>query len=231
MSPLWNSLLVALAAIILASPFALGAGWVLARKDFPGKSILHLLILSPLVLPPVVTGYLLLTCLGRNSLIGSFFASTFNIHLSFSLVSAVLAATVVGLPLFVAGVRIAIEAVPKEVEEIAQVSGATPWQTFWWVTFPSALPGIAAGGLLAFARAMGEFGATVILAGNMQGEKATLALEIYNELGRPGGDENAMRLTLLSVFTSFIVLFIYERLLRRIDASPLQRKKNSRRKK
>ena len=212
-TPLFNSLLVAFAAVALATPFAIGAGWLMARRDFPGKSVLHMVLLSPLVLPPVVTGYLLLSALGRNSFIGALGQGWFGVDLSFNLVGAVIAAMVVGFPLYVAGVQIAIERVPHELEEMAAIAGASPWQVFRKVTLPVAGSGIGAGCLLAFARAMGEFGATVVLAGNLQGEQSTLALAIYDAMDDPGSDQQVINLTLFSILASFLVLVLYERLI------------------
>ena len=213
-TPLWNSLAVALCAVLLATPLAIGAGWFLARRSFPGKSLFHMLLLSPLVLPPVVTGYLLLSGLGRTSWLGQWAQVWLGVDMSFNLVGAVIASLVVGFPLYVAGVQIAIERVPHELEEMAAIAGANPWQVFWRVTLPVASSGIGAGCLLAFARAMGEFGATVVLAGNLQGEQATLALAIYDAMDDPGADQEVVHLTVLSIVASFIVLVIYERLIR-----------------
>ena len=169
MNALFNSLVIAAGAVILATPLAIGAGWLLARRNFPGKTLLHLLMLSPLVLPPVVTGYLLLSGLGRTSWLGELLQSAMGLELSFNTSAAVIAAMIMGLPLYVASVRIAIESVPRELEEVAEVSGATSFQIFRRVTLPASWSGIVAGALLAFARGMGEFGATVILAGHLQG--------------------------------------------------------------
>lgn len=172
-----------------------------------------MILLSPLVLPPVVTGYLLLSALGRNSVIGALGQEWFGVDLSFNLVGAVIAAMVVGFPLYVAGVQIAIERVPHELEEMAAIAGASPWQVFRKVTLPVAGSGIGAGCLLAFARAMGEFGATVVLAGNLQGEQSTLALAIYDAMDDPGSDQQVINLTLFSILASFLVLVLYERLI------------------
>jgi len=207
-------LAIAAGAVILATPLAIGAGWLLARRNFPGKTLLHLLMLSPLVLPPVVTGYLLLNALGRHSWIGELAQNWFGIELTFSTTAAVIAAMVMGLPLFVSSVRIAIENVPEELEEVAEVSGASTVQIFWRITLPAAWTGILAGALLAFARGMGEFGATVILAGHLQGEDATLALAVYEALDDPSGDTEVWFLTVLSILATFVFLIAYETLTR-----------------
>ncbi len=219
MSPFWTSVVVALSSLALATPAALAGGWLLARCSFRGKTFVNLVFLSPLILPPVVTGYLLLMFLGRTSCIGAFLEDTLGIHLSFSLLGAVIAATVVGFPLFVSSVRLAIESVPTTMEDSAHVAGASAWQVFWRVTFPAARPGIAAGAMLAFGRAMGEFGATIVLAGSMQNESQTLAVAIYEHLDDPAGDHAALTLTLLSVLVSFLALLGYEQLSKRTRQS------------
>ena len=205
---------VALIAVALATPLAVAAGWLLAKREFPGKKSVSYASPFPPGLAPVVTGYLLLSGLGRHSWLGESVQAWFGIDLSFNLIGAVIAALVVGFPLYVAGAQIAIERVPRELEEMAAIAGASPWQVFRKVTLPVAGSGIGAGCLLAFARAMGEFGATVVLAGNLQGEQATLALAIYDAMDDPGADQNVVQLTALSILASFLVLVLYERLIR-----------------
>jgi molybdate transport system permease protein len=192
---------------------ALVLGHLLARRRFFGKSVVSTLVLLPLVLPPVVTGYLLLELFGRGGPLGALW-DTLDLHVPFSLAGAVAAALVVGLPLYVASVRAAIEAVDVRYEELAQSLGLTRWQAWRRVTLPLALPGIAAGFVLTFARALGEFGATAVLAGNIEGETRTLALAVYSLLDAPNGEAEAAVLVWLSIGLSFAALTGYEALLR-----------------
>jgi molybdate transport system permease protein len=180
------SFLVALAATLVGFVPAVWLGWVLARKDFFGKTLVSTIALVPLVLPPVVTGFILLSIFGTQSPIGAWLASL-GIPIPFTLLGATLAALAVGLPLYVISVRNAFQAVDPSYEEVAQTLGQRPWSAFRRVTFPLALPGIAAGAVLAFARALGEFGATVVLAGNVEGSTRTIALAVYTLLESPQG--------------------------------------------
>jgi len=212
---LWTSLMVASVCAILSAPFAIACGWFLARRNFVGKSLVSMLTMTPLVLPPVVTGYVLLLCLGRRSVVGQWLGDTFGIYLSFSFSGAVLAAMIVGFPLFVATARIAFEGVDPRLEQMARVHGASPWRCFWKVTFPLAAPGILAGATLSFARALGEFGATAVFAGTMEGESPTLAVAVYTLLESPHGDDQVLTLTTLSLVLSFVAIGGYEWLIRR----------------
>ncbi|RMH11345.1 MAG: molybdate ABC transporter permease subunit, partial [Gemmatimonadetes bacterium] len=208
------SLVVALAAVLLGLVPAVAVGWLFARREFPGRTVLSLLVLGPLVLPPVVTGYLLLEVLGRQGLLGGALA-VFGVSVPFTLLGAVVAAGVVGFPLYVMSIRGAFEAVDVRYEEVSWTLGVPPRRTFTRVVLPLALPGIAAGAVLAFARALGEFGATVVLAGNIEGETRTIALAVYALLEAPGGREAARGLVLASVVLSLLGLVGYEALSRR----------------
>ena len=210
-SAVWLSLQVAIWCTVLGLPIALAAGWVLARGHFRGKSLLSTVLLAPVVLPPVVTGFLLLRVFGANSLLGQGLAAL-GLAVPFSLAGAVLAALVVGLPFFIMGARSAFEAVDRRLEELSLVAGHDRRATFLQVTLPLAAPGIGAGAVLAFARSLGEFGATAVLAGNMEGETRTIALAVYTLLEFPEGEAHIYSLVWISLGLSFAALLGYEAL-------------------
>ena len=210
----WNSLWVGAVATLVIGPFALGCGYILARYSFPGKTFLSTLTLVPLVLPPVVTGYLLLEGLGPRSALGHLLENTFNVSIAFSPMAAVVAAMAMGFPLFVATARVSFQSVPVALEEMAATSGASKWIIFRKVTLPLAWPGILAGALLSFARGLGEFGATVIVAGHLPREEQTLPLAVYEAIDRPGGEVEAWTLAGASLGVSLLILWGYERLTR-----------------
>ncbi len=207
------SFLVALAATLAGFVPAVWLGWVLARKDFIGKSFIATVVLVPLVLPPVVTGFILLSLLGTQAPLGAWLAGL-GLPVPFTLLGATVAALTVGLPLYVVSVRNAFQAVDPSYEEVAWTLGHRPWSTFLKVTFPLALPGIAAGAVLAFARALGEFGATVVLAGNIEGSTRTIALAVYTLLESPRGREVIWLLVGASVVLSLLALLGFEALSR-----------------
>ena len=204
-SALRMSALVAGAALVVALPVGVALGWLLARRRFFGKAALEAVVFLPLVLPPVVTGYLLLVVFGRNGWVGRLLWDVLGIQVVFTWVGMALAAAMVGLPLLVRAVRLTFEGVDPGLESAARTLGAGPWRTFWRVTLPLARPGIVAGGLLAFARGLGEFGATVMVAPNVAGTR-TLALEIYRQAAIPGGEAAIGRLALISVALSLAAL-------------------------
>ena len=208
------SLLVALLATLAGLPVAVAVGWVLARRDFPGKTAVSTLVLAPLVVPPVVTGFLLLSVLGSQSPLGRALDSL-GLPIPFSLLGAAVAAAVVGFPLYVLSVRNAFEAVDPHFEEISWTLGVPPASTFRRVSLPLAVPGIAAGAILAFARALGEFGATVVLAGNIEGKTRTIALAVYTLLESPAAEKATWALVAASVALSLAALVGYETLSRR----------------
>jgi molybdate transport system permease protein len=208
------SVIVALIATVLGLVPAVGLGWLLARREFPGKSLVSTLVLAPLVLPPVVTGFLLLSVFGANTPVGRSLAAL-GLHVPFTLIGAALAALVVGMPLYVISIRGAFEAVDPSYEELSWTLGSAPRRTFFRVSLPLALPGIAAGGVLAFARALGEFGATVVLAGNVEGSTRTIALAVYTLLESPAGREQIWALVGASVAISLLALLGFEVLSRR----------------
>lgn len=209
------SLKVSLWSVTWSFPFALGAAWLLARKDFRGKAIFNAIIHVPLVVPPVVIGYLLLVLLGRQGVVGGWLHNWFDIGLVFTWQGAAIAASVVAFPLFVRPIRQALEAVDPRLEEAAVTLGADRRQAFFAVTLPIVMPGIITGALLFFARALGEFGATITFAANIPGETQTLPLALYTATQTPGGDSIAMRLVLLSLLLAVAALVASEWLSRR----------------
>ena len=203
------SLVVALTATLLGFVPALLLGRLLARREFPGKTLVTTLVLMPLVLPPVVTGFLLLWLLGTRGVLGPTLTAL-GITVPFTVIAPVVAAAVVGLPLYVLSARGAFEAVDARLEEVAWTLGVRPRPTFFRIALPLALPGIAAGAVLAFARALGEFGATVVLAGNVEGRTRTIPLAVYSLLESPGGGDAAWVLAGASVLLSLVALAGFE---------------------
>ncbi|QEL21777.1 molybdate ABC transporter permease subunit [Bosea sp. F3-2] len=204
------SLIVASTAMLASLPLGLGVALLLARGRFWGKSLLDAIIHMPLILPPVVTGYLLLIGFGRRGPIGQLLYDWFGIVFSFRWTGAALACGVMGFPLMVRAIRLSIEAVDRKLEAAAGTLGASPIWVFLVVTLPLCLPGIIAGMILCFAKAMGEFGATITFVSNIPGETQTLPSAIYTFTQVPGGDAGAMRLTLISIVISVAALFLSE---------------------
>ena len=209
------SLKVASVATLVSLPLAILVAYVLARGRFKGKTLLDGLIHLPLVLPPVVTGYALLLLFGQRGTIGSFLANTFGIVFSFRWTGAALAAAVMGFPLMVRAIRLAIESVDRGVEEAASTLGASPFNVMRTVTLPLSAQGIIAGAMLSFAKALGEFGATITFVSNIPGETQTIPAAIYSLTQTPGGDDGALRLSLVAVVVSLIALIVSEMLARR----------------
>jgi molybdate transport system permease protein len=209
------SLRIAIVATIVALPFGIAVAWVLARKNFWGKALLDGLVHLPLVLPPVVTGYLLLLSFGRRGLIGSFLADTFGIVFSFRWTGAALACGVMGFPLLVRAVRLSIESIDRRLEDAASTLGANRTWTFLTVTLPLALPGIIAGMVLCFAKALGEFGATITFVSNIPGETQTISAAIYTFTQVPDGDAAAGRLVIVAIAIALAALVASEWLARR----------------
>ncbi|MCA3646815.1 MAG: molybdate ABC transporter permease subunit [Methylobacterium sp.] len=208
------SLKVATVATLASLPAGVAVAYLLARGRFPGRSVLDALVHLPLILPPVVTGYLLLLAFGRKGPVGAWLEAHFGLVFSFRWTGAALAAAVMGFPLMVRAIRLSIEAVDRRLEQAAGTLGAGPILTFLLVTLPLALPGILAGSVLAFAKAMGEFGATITFVANIPGETQTLPTAIYTFTQVPGGDAAAMRLVLISVAVSVLALVLSEWLAR-----------------
>jgi len=209
------SLRIAVVATAVALPLGIALGWLLARKAFWGKALLDGLIHLPLVLPPVVTGYLLLISFGRRGPVGEFLYEWFGIVLSFRWTGAALSCGVMGFPLLVRPVRLALEAIDRKLEDAASTLGANNVRVFLTVTLPLALPGVIVGTVLCFARALGEFGATITFVSNIPGETQTISAAIYTLTQVPGGDAAAGRLVLISIALSFAALIAAEWLSRR----------------
>ncbi len=208
------SLKVALWATVVSLPFGILVAWALARGRFWGRSALNGLVHLPLILPPVVTGYVLLLLLGRRGPIGQVLADVFGIVLAFRWTGAVVACAVMGFPLLVRAIRLSIEAVDPRLEEAAGTLGAHRLWVFLTITLPLSLPGVIAGAILGFAKAMGEFGATITFVSNIPGETQTLPSAIYTLTQVPGGDAGALRLTAISVVISLAALLASEWLAR-----------------
>lgn len=204
------SLRVSIVAMLVSLPFGIGAALLLARGRFWGKSILNGLIHLPLILPPVVTGFILLILFGRKGPIGSLLEQYFGLVFSFRWTGAALACGVMGFPLMVRSIRLSVEAVDRKLEEAAGTLGASPIWTFVTVTLPLILPGVIAGMILSFAKAMGEFGATITFVSNIPGETQTLSSAIYTFTQVPGGDAGAMRLTIVAIVISMAALLASE---------------------
>lgn len=201
------SLRVALWATAGSLPFGIAIALLLARGRFPGKSLIDALVHLPLVMPPVVTGYLLLLTFGRRGLVGAWLADI-GIVFSFRWTGAALACGIMGFPLLVRALRLSIEAVDRRVEQAGATLGAGPWAVFLTITLPLILPGVVAGMVLCFARALGEFGATITFVSNIPGETQTLPTLIYTFTQVPGGDAAALRLTGISIVISFVALLL-----------------------
>jgi molybdate transport system permease protein len=204
------SLRISFVAMIVSLPFAIAIAMLLARGRFWGKSILNGVVHLPLILPPVVTGFLLLILFGKRGPIGAFLAEYTGIVLSFRWTGAALACAVMAFPLMVRSIRLSIEAVDRRLEQAASTLGAGPIWVFLTVTLPLVLPGVIAGMVLAFAKAMGEFGATITFVSNIPGETQTLSAAIYTFTQVPGGDAGAFRLTLISIVISMAALIVSE---------------------
>ena len=204
------SLRVASVATLVATPLGIAVGWLLARREFWGKSLLDATIHLPLVLPPVVTGYLLLLTFGRRGVVGAWLAEHLGLVFAFRWTGAALACGIMSFPLLVRPIRLSIEAVDRRLEQAAATLGAAPWQVFLTVTLPLALSGVLAGMVLGFAKALGEFGATITFVSNIPGETQTISSAIYSLIQTPDGDAAALRLVVISVLISMAALVASE---------------------
>ena len=209
------SLRIAVWATLVSLPFGVAVAYVLARKNFWGKALLDGIVHLPLVLPPVVTGYLLLITFGRRGPVGAFLADWFGIVFSFRWTGAALACGVMAFPLLVRAVRLSIEAIDRRLEQAAATLGANRSLAFLTVTLPLALPGIIAGMVLAFAKALGEFGATITFVSNIPGETQTISAAIYTYTQVPGGDATALRLVIVAIIIALAALVVSEWFARR----------------
>ena len=208
------SIKVALVAAVASLPLGIAMGWLLARWRFPGKALLDALVHLPLVLPPVVVGYLLLVGFGAQGMFGRALSSI-GIDFAFRWTGAALASAVMGFPLMVRAIRLSIEAAEQRLEQAAATLGAPPWRVFLGITLPLAWPGIVAGAVLAFAKALGEFGATITFVSSIPGETQTIAASIWGAMQAPGGEAGIWRLALVSVCISMGALLLSEWLVRR----------------
>ena len=212
------SLRIAVVATIVSLPFGIAIATLLARKDFWGKTLVEALIYLPLVLPPVVTGYVLLITLGRHAPVGAFLADHFGIVFAFRWTGAVISCGVMAFPLMVRAIRLSIEAIDRRLEDAAATLGAGPLWNYATITLPLALPGVIAGAMLAFARALGEFGATITFVSNIPGETQTISAAIYTLTQVPGGDAAALHLVVVAVIISVAALVASEWFARRATA-------------
>ncbi len=209
------SLKVAFWSVLVSMPAAVAVAYLLARADFPGKTLFDAIVHLPLVLPPVVVGYVLLLAFGKNGPIGALLDQWFGITVAFKWTGAALAAGIMGFPLMVRAVRLSIEAIDRKLEAAASTLGAGRLAVFVTITLPLALPGILTGMLLSFARGLGEFGATITFVSNIPGETRTLPLAIYSYTQTPAGDAQALRMSLVAIALSLAALFASEVLVRR----------------
>ncbi|HDM8044664.1 TPA: molybdate ABC transporter permease subunit [Vibrio campbellii] len=212
------SLKVGAYAVVWLIPLGIALAWLLSRKQFIGKSILDSLIHLPLVLPPVVIGYLLLISLGRQGVLGSWLYEHFGLVFSFNWKGAVIACIVVALPLMVRSVRLSLDNVDPKLEHAASTLGASPLKVFVTITLPLTIPGIITGTMLSFARSLGEFGATISFVSNIPGETQTIPLAMYNFIETPGAEMEAARLCIISIALALSTLMISEWLNRKASA-------------
>ncbi len=207
---IWLSLKVALFTSFIALPIAIVVGYFFARKKFRGKVLLEAVLNLPMVMPPVTTGYLLLLVFGANGFIGKFLLDLFNIKIAFTFTAAVIAGIIVSFPLIIRSVKVAMEMVDPNLEEASKTLGASPFYTFINVTLPLAWPGIIGGFVLAFARSLGEFGATITFAGNISGETRTLPLAIFSKMAIPGQETQTFILVSFSIIISVVAMVLSE---------------------
>lgn len=210
------SLKIATVASLSSLPFGIWVGFVLARKSFPLKKLLISFINLPLILPPVVTGYLLLILFGKNGFIGKFLMEYFNFTFAFKWTGAALACAIMGFPLMVRSIKLAIEMIDVKIEDAAKTLGASPLNVFLTITLPISIPGIVVGTTLSFARALGEFGATITFVSNIPGETQTISAAIYTFLQIPNGEAMAMRLTIISIIVSVLAILFSEIILENV---------------
>jgi molybdate transport system permease protein len=209
------TLLVSTTAVLASLPLAIGLGWLLAKRNFAGKFMIETAVNLPLVLPPVVTGYLLLVTFGRNGPLGALLEKSLGLRFVFDWKGAALAAAVVSFPLLVRPIRLAFASVDDRLIQAARTLGAAPFDAFRSIAIPLAWPGILSGCVLALARSMGEFGATIMVAGNIPGQTRTIPLEIYNVLESPGGTGQARALVIVSIVIAAAAMMLGEILERR----------------
>ena len=207
---IWLTLKVAFISTAVAVPVSTYIAWILARKKFPGKNVIEGLITLPLVAPPVVTGYMLLLVFGSNGIIGKWLSESLNIRLSFNFAAMVIASVVVATPLAVRSIKTSFELIDPEYEKASMTLGASRLYTFFRISLPLALPGILSGMVLVFARSLGEFGATITFAGNIQGKTQTISQLVYTDMQIPGKENEVARLVIISLVISILAVIISE---------------------
>jgi len=210
------SLRVSFWAVLVSLPIGILTAWLLARREFWGKTIVNGIVHLPLILPPVVVGYLLLVLLGRKGVLGAWLYDWFGVTVAFTWKGAAIAAAVMAFPLMVRAIRLSIEGVDRRLEEAARTLGAGSWRIFLTVTLPLILPGVLTGTILAFARSIGEFGATITFVSNIPGETRTLPLALFSQTQVPGGDWPALRLVIISVVLAMAAVVLSEVIARRM---------------
>lgn len=213
---LWLSLKISVVATLVSLPLGVAVAWIIVRSRLPGRGILNAIVHVPLVMPPVVVGYLLLISFGRRGWLGGWLYETFGIEVAFTWVGAAIAAAIVGFPLLVRAVRLSLETVDRRLEQAARTLGASRPDVFRSVTLPLILPGIVTGSILSFARCLGEFGATITFVGSIPGETQTLPLLLYQFANQPGQQDAAARIVVISLAVAFLALFASEYLARRV---------------
>lgn len=212
------SLQVALVAVGVSLPVGIATAWVLARFEFPGKTVLDAMIHLPMILPPVVVGYVLLIVMGRNGVVGSFLYEYLGITVAFTWQGAALAAAIMAFPLMVRAIRLSMISIDTGLYAAARTLGASPVRVFFTITLPLSIPGVLTGGVLAFARSVGEFGATIAFVSNIPGETQTMSLALYSLINTSGGDIGALRLVVAAIALSFFALLVSEILTRHMSA-------------
>jgi molybdate transport system permease protein len=219
----WSAIMISLKvsciSTLVAFPVAVATGWMLARNRFFGKSVIEGILHLPLVMPPVTTGFLLLLIFGTQGYLGGWLYKNFNIRLAFNQTAAVMAAIVVSFPLMTRSMRTAIEMVDPRMEAASRTLGVSPFGTFMRITFPLALPGIISGTVLGFARALGEFGATITFAGNIEGETRTIPMAVYSYMQTPGKESATLRLVFISALIALFAMILAEYLNKQVRKS------------
>lgn len=214
---LWLSAKVSACATLFSCPLAIGVAWLLARREFPGKSVIDAVFHLPLVLPPPVPGYLLLLLFGQQGWLGRWLGEYLHFSIAFNWKGAALASAVMAFPLLMGPIRLSFRLIDRQLENAARSLGGTPWDVFVSITLPLTIPGILSGLILAFSRSLGEFGATITFVGNIVGETRTLPLAIYTAKNMPDGDDIAARLIAISMVMGFCALLANGWLSKRIE--------------
>ena len=214
---LWLSVKVSVAATLVSLPLGLGIAWIIVRSRLPGRALLNAVVHVPLIIPPVVVGYLLLLAFSRRGWLGAWLEETLGLEIAFTWVGAAVASGIVAFPLMVRAIRLSLETVDRRLEQAARTLGATRADVFLSVTLPMIMPGVVTGVVLSFARCLGEFGATITFVGNIPGETQTLPLLLYQFASQPGKESEAARIVVISLVVAFAALLASELLARRVS--------------